>query len=1431
MRLKRSLGMIMACVMAGNLCLSSVASAGVDRQEKGSVSDRTDFITSDTDIDQLLKRDYVDNVPLGYSEDLFSLYQPGWGFDRADVYRTGIASGFGMPVTVTANQIPITVDQAEFTPSVVTSSYTPREDTGPKLVKTNISLNAKSIYHGAQAEGYPRVDASFSQEQWGRSLAQAYQGTQSGDAANWNTFRTPEDTAAVPVPEGGDWTTITFEKAEKVDEIRIHTFADANISYPEKITVYAWEQETWKEISVSEGKAEDGWYTIALPETVTASGFKLAFEVEAGKALGVDLIEYLQYSYDESGLETYEINHAAGAGRNGDPLADTSFSQEKWGACLEYIFDRDTASSANQGWNTYREADDQVNSPIPQEGDWITVTFAEAKEVDALALYVYSDGGNTLPPEAVRLLYRSGEDWTEVEYQQKPQTYVSGKNLLTFDTVSAEEFKIVFTAQSGKCVSLNELELIQTILSKPQKISIEGYKYISPDNMLVSILEAENQGEESSVVEVSAGIPATFEVEEQRASGTLVNLEAQMQGDSGFQQSGTRLTKQITLAPGEKGTFRVVMALSETREENQEKISKFLSDEKPVETQRSGFSQWFTENIPYLDVPDETLKQIYYFRWYTYRNHIRKTTDDYYIISEFLPNVSWAGKHNSINCPAGLHVAEGRWLRNSEYLDDYLSHWLDKGGSVRSYSFWIADAYYNRYLATGDDYIFDYVDKLKANFEAWSDHYNEDLGLYWQFNDRDGMENSISSAFGYRPTINSYMYGDAVAISKLCALTGDQEGATLYAQKAADIKEHFDAKTWDGEDDFYKVIACAEGGTLTNGEQLQSVKEEIGYIPWMFHLPDDDQEHAAAWKYVMDENHFLAPYGLRTAEKAYARITPDGEYGTGICRWDGPVWPFATSQTLTAMANLLHDYHQDVVTNEDYFYLLQNYAQAQYKNGAPWIAENLDGDTGRWIADERRSPNYNHSSFNDLVISGLFGIRPSEGEILNVNPLIPEGEWDHFCLENVPYHGKNITILYDKNGEVYGAGSGFQVYVDGRRVYVSQNPEPVEISLEAALDRIEVTPPVKTEYQVGEAFEEEGLEVVAYYTDESFRTLEQGQYQISGFDSAKAGAQIITVSYTEGDITAIDEFTVIIREPAPEPAPVLLEHLEVTKPAKTEYQVGEVFDSTGLQVTACYSDGSKKRLNSGEYRVDGFRSNTAGTFTITISYTEKGVKKEAFFAITVKEAVNKTAAQSYYDSIAKWTNTKYTKESWETFVKARDVLKGMLGQLNASQTQMDQALEACKKAQAGLKEAVRRGQIFRQKGLKYKVTKISGTKGTVLVTGAVKKKIKNVVIPKTVTIKGVTCRVIGIGKYAFKNCKRLTKVVIGANVETIGRGAFAQAGKLKSIQIKSRKLRTVGKHALKGIHKKALIRVPKQKKKEYTKKLRKKGQSNTVNIR
>ena len=83
-------------------------------------------------------------------------------------------------------------------------------------------------------------------------------------------------------------------------------------------------------------------------------------------------------------------------------------------------------------------------------------------------------------------------------------------------------------------------------------------------------------------------------------------------------------------------------------------------------------------NIPLFECPDKDMEEIYYFRWWTYRKHIKQTPEGY-IITEFLPDVGWAGKHNGISCPALLQYNEGRWLRNQRYLDDYAHYWL-RGG-------------------------------------------------------------------------------------------------------------------------------------------------------------------------------------------------------------------------------------------------------------------------------------------------------------------------------------------------------------------------------------------------------------------------------------------------------------------------------------------------------------------------------------------------------------------------------------------------------------------------------------------------------------------------------------------------------------------------------------------------------------------------------
>lgn len=135
-----------------------------------------------------------------------------------------------------------------------------------------------------------------------------------------------------------------------------------------------------------------------------------------------------------------------------------------------------------------------------------------------------------------------------------------------------------------------------------------------------------------------------------------------------------------------------------------------------------------------------------------------------------------------------------------------------------------------------------------------------------------------------------------------------------------------------------------------------------------------------------------------------------------------------------------------------------------------------------------------------------------------------------------------------------------------------------------------------------------------------------------------------------------------------------------------------------------------------------------------------------------------------------------------------------------------------------------KGKIYTVGGIKYKVTNTSSK--TVSVVGLTKstKKKKTITIKKTVKIMGVTFKITEIGNNVFASCKKLKKVTIGANVTKIGKKAFYKCSELKTIIIQSKKIKSVGKNALKGINKKAVIKVPKSKLKKYKKLLKKKGQ-------
>ncbi len=452
--------------------------------------------------------------------------------------------------------------------------------------------------------------------------------------------------------------------------------------------------------------------------------------------------------------------------------------------------------------------------------------------------------------------------------------------------------------------------------------------------------------------------------------------------------------------------------------------------------------QWMRGNIPWFECPDKEVEELYYFRWWVYRKHISKTPDGY-VITEFLPPVPWAGKHNTINCPAGHHYYEGRWLKDTQYLRDYSLFWFRRGGKPRQYSFWAADSLYAFYLVDRDrEFAAEFLPDLVQNYEGWEESHLGANGLFWQEDGADGMEVSIGG-HGYRATINSYMYADAIAISELAELLGNDDLAEQYQDEADRIKRLVQQKLWDEEAQFFKVLRMGEN----HGEQeLADVRELHGYVPWYFSLPDPGFE--AAWKQLMDPEGFYAPYGPTTAERRHPRFMFEFDHE---CLWNGPSWPYATTQTLVALANLLDNYDQPYVGKKDYLELLKIYTKSQHMKLAagtvvPWIDENLHPDTGVWLARDimrrwnrtdkqaDRGEHYNHSGYCDLIISGLVGLHPRPDDEIEVKPLVPQGTWDYFCLDRVPYHGREVTILYDKTGEKYQRGAGLRVFADGEEV-------------------------------------------------------------------------------------------------------------------------------------------------------------------------------------------------------------------------------------------------------------------------------------------------------------------------------------------------------------------------------------------------------------
>lgn len=499
-------------------------------------------------------------------------------------------------------------------------------------------------------------------------------------------------------------------------------------------------------------------------------------------------------------------------------------------------------------------------------------------------------------------------------------------------------------------------------------------------------------------------------------------------------------------------------------------------DAERILTQRFGNdAEWYRDRIPLFESSDPQLDAVWYYRWQIVRAHQRDLGARGYITTEFLDDVSWQREpYASLNDATGFHLGEARWLRDRRFAADYIDY-MYTGGNDRHFTDYMADAVWGRYLVDGDrGEALRHLSAMRLLYGQWDDKFDFAKRLYWVEPLLDATEYTVSSidASGgkdgfrggdaFRPSVNAYMFANARAIASLSTLAGDPAAAADYAARAEALRTRVVADLWNPALTHFGDRYTVSNEHVRYWDPIRA-RELVGYVPWAFDLPPDTPRYAAAWRHLTDPARFAGAAGLRTVETTYPYYMRQYRYeGTAPeCQWNGPVWPFQTTQVLLGMINLLDHYDQRVVTRGDFLRLLRQYAALHRQGDRLDLEEDYHPETGLPIVGLARSHHYFHSSFNDLVLTGLVGIRPRADDVLEVNPLLAPARdrqalrW--FRVERVPYHGHLVAVTWDADGQRYGRGAGLSVEVDGqvvaRRPGLGRVTVPIARAAPAAIAR------------------------------------------------------------------------------------------------------------------------------------------------------------------------------------------------------------------------------------------------------------------------------------------------------------------------------------------------------------------------------------------
>jgi hypothetical protein len=335
--------------------------------------------------------------------------------------------------------------------------------------------------------------------------------------------------------------------------------------------------------------------------------------------------------------------------------------------------------------------------------------------------------------------------------------------------------------------------------------------------------------------------------------------------------------------------------------------TSFLDHDAPI----SGFDgrTFLKENIPYIDIPNSNIQEVYYYRWSSLQRHLRYTIEGTgYILTEFVQPVGYAKALNTIDAAAGHQIDEARWLRSAFFDDDYILAYTRGPGNTTQYTHWILDAMFRRSQVVGNaKYVTDQLSDMTRLWDYWDPVFDTTTGLYY-FNPNfdaqeysltgyvvapDGGQLQLDGPDTYRPSHNAYMVGNARAIANVASLAGQQAIADNFTQIADKLEQVMFKYLWDPSQNFFVDVVRPNNPNLTK----ITGREEVGLYPFRFNIGLSSEYANASAQTLFDPQGFLTKYGPTTLEvrNTYYAATKPSDY---CCYWNGQSWPFSTAHTL-----------------------------------------------------------------------------------------------------------------------------------------------------------------------------------------------------------------------------------------------------------------------------------------------------------------------------------------------------------------------------------------------------------------------------------------------------------------------------------------------------------------------------------------------------